>query len=84
MDLGELLRPRSWDEIVGQAKAVRQIRAITQRHGHAGSCWWFFGSSGVGKTSMARILAAEYSTPVTTEESVGRDLLAETVVPDQS
>ncbi len=30
MGLGELLRPRSWDEIVGQAKAVRQIRATTE------------------------------------------------------
>lgn len=79
MDLGEQLRPKTWDEVVGQSKAVRQIRAITQRYGHAGTCWWFFGSSGVGKTSMARILAAEYSNDLLTEEYVGRDLLAETV-----
>jgi len=79
MDLGEQLRPKTWADIVGQSKAVRQIRAITKRRGHAGTCWWFFGPSGVGKTSMARILAAEYSNEILTEETVGRDLLAETV-----
>lgn len=79
MDLGEQLRPKSWDEIIGQTKAVRQIRAITQRRGHAGTCWWLLGPSGVGKTSMARILASEYSNEILTEESVGRDLLAEAV-----
>jgi len=55
--LFEKYRPTSFDEVVGQDKAVRQIRFIIDRHGAAGQAFWLTGPSGSGKTTLARIIA---------------------------
>ena len=55
-------RPRTFSEVVGQQHIARAlINAIeTQRVGHA---YLFTGARGVGKTSMARILAKALNAP---------------------
>ena len=49
-------RPTNFDEVIGQEHVVRSLRngIINQRLGHA---YLFTGTRGVGKTTLARILA---------------------------
>lgn len=56
--LTEQYRPRAWGDVVGQQKIVDRIRALAKR-GLAGRSYWITGASGTGKTSIARLLAAE-------------------------
>lgn len=56
--LHEQYRPKSWNEVVGQTKCVERIEAIRAR-GLAGKAYWIAGQSGTGKTTIARLLAAE-------------------------
>lgn len=57
-ELHEQYRPRTWGEVVGQDKAIAKIDALRGR-GLAGRAYWLAGQSGTGKTTIARILAAE-------------------------
>jgi len=50
-------RPRTFDEVVGQAHVVRTLRNAVER-GRVHHAYLFVGSRGTGKTSMAKILAA--------------------------
>jgi DNA polymerase-3 subunit gamma/tau len=50
-------RPRTFDEVVGQAHVVRTLRNAVER-GQVHHAYLFVGSRGTGKTSMAKILAA--------------------------
>lgn len=79
MDLGEKLRPQTWEQVIGQDVAVKQIRRVADVRGFDGSAWWLGGPSGSGKTTLAKIMAGIYSTSIATVEFVGRDLLAEDV-----
>jgi len=65
--LFEQYRPTTWDEVVGQDEALRQI-AVIRRRGIAGRAWWVTGPSGVGKSSLARLLAGEVADPLNIEE----------------
>ena len=58
MKLYEKYRPQSWDAVIGQDKAVRRLRrsSLDQIGGQA---FWLSGKSGVGKTTLAYILAGE-------------------------
>lgn len=53
----EKWRPRSLDEIVGQPKAVEQVRRLESRGAISGRAYWISGASGTGKTTLARIIA---------------------------
>ena len=55
--LYERFRPGSFDDVVGQDKAVAQLRGIHARGGFAGRAFWLSGPSGAGKTTLARIIA---------------------------
>ncbi|MCX7428803.1 MAG: AAA family ATPase [Planctomycetia bacterium] len=65
--LFEAYRPQSWDNVVGQDAALRQIAAV-RRRGLAGRAWWIAGASGTGKTTIARLLAAEIADPLNVDE----------------
>lgn len=54
--LFEQYRPQTFDEVVGQDKAIKQIQTIGKR-GLTGRAFWLSGQSGTGKTTLARIVA---------------------------
>jgi DNA polymerase III gamma/tau subunit len=56
--LFEKYRPKSFDEVLGQDKAVEKIKLLLKR-GWGGRAWWISGSSGTGKTTLARIIASQ-------------------------
>jgi DNA polymerase-3 subunit gamma/tau len=58
MQLCEQYRPQTWDDVVGQDKAVSTVKAL-RRRGLAGRAYWFSGQSGTGKTTLAHLLALE-------------------------
>lgn len=58
MQFTEKYRPQCWEEVVGQEKVVGRIRALATR-GLTGRAYWLSGASGVGKTSIARLIARE-------------------------
>lgn len=58
MQLSELYRPRSWADVIGQDAIRAKVDALRPR-GLGGRCYFLSGGSGQGKTSTARILAAE-------------------------
>lgn len=57
MNLAERFRPKTWDEVVGQDAAVSRLRA---EYKGGRRCFWLSGSTGCGKTTCAKILAAEH------------------------
>jgi DNA polymerase III subunit gamma/tau len=56
--LTEQYRPQTWSDVVGQDKIVQRIQALAKR-GLAGRAYWISGQSGTGKTTIARLIAAE-------------------------
>lgn len=58
MQLYEKYRPQSFAEVLGQGKAVKRIRSALQS-GWGGKAFWLSGASGVGKTTLGRIIAKQ-------------------------
>ncbi len=56
--LYEKNRPSKWSEVVGQPRAMKTIRGLRKR-GFGGRAFWISGLSGTGKTTIARLIAAE-------------------------
>lgn len=50
------IRPRTFSEMIGSEKLIRQIRRIFKEEG-VPKAWMLSGPTGVGKTTIARILA---------------------------
>ena len=65
--LFEQYRPASWPEVIGQDKAIQKLRTVGKR-GYAGRAYWIAGQSGTGKTTIARLLAAEIASAWCIEE----------------
>jgi len=55
LPLYEQYRPRTLDDVTGQGEAVDKIRAVSARGWNR--VFWIVGSSGTGKTTLARIIA---------------------------
>ena len=56
--LYEQYRPVSFDQVIGQDKAIRALSLLRTR-GLGGRAIWLTGPSGTGKTTLARLVAAE-------------------------
>lgn len=64
MDFTQLLRPKTFDALVGQehlSSPTSPLRILCEKHalGHS----FFYGPAGVGKTSLARIIASSMDLP---------------------
>jgi replication-associated recombination protein RarA len=66
--LYERYRPATWAEVIGQDKVVNRARQLAQRSGLAGKAYWLSGQSGTGKTTIARLIAAEVADEFSVEE----------------
>jgi DNA polymerase III gamma/tau subunit len=66
--LYEKYRPTTWQEVIGQEKALGQLRALAQRSDLGGRAFWLSGASGTGKTTIARLIAHELADDFNTEE----------------
>ncbi len=73
LPLYEQYRPHDWQDVLGQDKAIAKIRAI-QRRGLGGKAYWISGQSGTGKTTIARLIAAEIADNWSIEELDASDL----------
>lgn len=67
MNLYEKYRPKTFDEVIGQDGVLDRI-AIIRRRGFGGKALWLSGASGIGKTTIARLIAAEIAAPWDMEE----------------
>ena len=75
MQLHEQYRPKDFSEVVGQDKAITKIRGLAKR-GLGGRAFWISGQSGTGKTTIARLLAAQIAEVMHIEELDATDLSA--------
>ena len=57
MTLYEQYRPTSFDQVLGQDKAVKTLTRLSSK-GLQGRAYWISGASGTGKTTIARIIAS--------------------------
>lgn len=80
MNILEKYNPKTLDDVIGQDIAIRQIRNEINEYGIEGRIFFLQGSTGTGKTSIARAIAAEYSDPLVTYEFVGRELRIDQVI----
>lgn len=58
LSLYEQYRPTTWADVVGQPKVVARIQLMAKR-GLTGRAFWLTGASGTGKSTIARLIAAE-------------------------
>jgi replication-associated recombination protein RarA len=75
MQLTEKYRPRTYAEVIAQPKAV----GILQRLDLRGKSVWLQGQSGVGKTSLAKIMADSVADRLYQTEIVARKLTFDTL-----
>lgn len=74
LPLFESMRPKTWAEVIGQSKAIAVIDGIRRRSSTlAGRAYWLAGKSGTGKTTIARLIAAECAHPIAVDESNAGD-----------
>jgi len=78
MRLSEAYRPRQWSEVVGQAKAIETIDRLRKR-GLSGRAYFMAGPTGTGKTTLARLIAAEVADDHGTTEIDGSEVTADTL-----
>ncbi len=69
MKLSERYRPKTWSDIIGQDKVLAKLDRLRKRPGGlSGEAYWTTGPSGGGKTTIARLIAAELADPINVVE----------------
>jgi replication-associated recombination protein RarA len=76
--LCEQYRPKTWAEVIGQEKIVAKIDTLRAR-GLSGRGYWINGPSGMGKTTIARLIAQEVADDWQTEEIDSHTLTPKTI-----
>lgn len=71
--LYEQYRPATWEALVGQDK-LRQRVDVLRRRGLVGRVFWVTGDSGTGKSTAARLIAAEIADDYAVIEIDAQDL----------
>lgn len=71
--LFEQYRPKSFSEVVGQGKVLATLQTLAKR-GLDGRAYWIQGQSGTGKTTIARLIAAEVADRWSIQEIDATDL----------
>lgn len=66
--LYERWRPVSFGEVVGQDRALKRLRLLQSTSGLAGRAYWIAGPSGTGKTTIAKLIAAEVAADINVDE----------------
>lgn len=66
--LFEKYRPRRWEDIVGQDRAIKTLQRLRDNGALGGRAFWLAGPSGTGKTTIARLIAEEMADPLSIEE----------------
>jgi DNA polymerase III subunit gamma/tau len=73
--LAERYRPTTYAEVCGQDKVIAVLERLKARYGTlAGRAYWISGQSGTGKTTLARLIAAEVADNIFTQEVDGTTL----------
>lgn len=72
--LFEKYRPHTFDQVLGQDKAVKALAKLRERGGFGGRAYWFAGASGTGKTTLARLVAADLAESWHIEEVDAQDV----------
>lgn len=75
MQLHEQYRPKRWEDVIAQKRVLTRIERLRKR-GLAGRAYWISGPSGTGKTTIARLIAAEVASEWCIEEADATDLTA--------
>lgn len=74
MQLYEKYRPKAWDEVVGQDKAVKSLIERRDTRGLGGKAYFISGQSGTGKTTIARLIAKDVASQICTIEVDASDV----------
>lgn len=74
MQLAEKYRPQTFDDVRGQDKAVTILKSAVSRNAIGGRAIWISGNTGMGKTTLARILAQTVADPIGIVEMDAGDL----------
>lgn len=70
----------SFDDILGQDKAVTMLKRVQERTGFAGRAYWITGAFGTGKTSIANIIANDIADDWCIEEMDGTGITGAKII----
>lgn len=56
-------RPTSWDQVIGQDRAVKALLHIRDHGGFGGHSFWFAAPSGTGKNTLCNLIAQDFAEP---------------------
>jgi len=77
--LYERYRPKTLDEIAAHPRIIASLKRIQASSGLAGRAYFIVGTSGTGKTTIGRIIAAHVAAPYATTEIDAQDVNLELV-----